>query len=365
MEDDYGSLEEIFKDPPNEFRMMPFWFWNHEMVEKEVERQIRDHMEHGIGGEFIHPRHGRLTPYMGQRWLENVENAADIGKELGMPMFLYDEDNWPSGPAGGIITGPYNPQNRGKYIILFDEMDFEGGEKVSYELDYLKLGIETNFYAAIAVPEPERYPFFDDVIDKQIDVSKNVNGKIFEWEAPEGNDWQVIFFCIGINPADANLNGYIDILRKETVKDFIQETHEKYAQWFISRGKEDYLGTIVPGIFTDEPSMAHNNMGAGNLLEWFTFTPEMPQVFKEMFGYEFNDTLIAMYHDVGEKTAKYRCEQWVCRTKMYVEAFYKQIYEVCEKYNWRHTGHINSEGNFPAHILNHGDFFEVFALWRM
>ena len=112
MEQKYENLETLFKDPPNEFRMMPFWFWNHEMIEKEVVRQIQDHHEHGIGGEFIHPRHGRLTPYMGRCWLENVEAAADKCKELDMPCFLYDEDNWPSGPAGGYIVGPYHPENR-------------------------------------------------------------------------------------------------------------------------------------------------------------------------------------------------------------------------------------------------------------
>ena len=154
MEEKHASLEKIFKDPPNEFRMMPFWFWNHEMVEKEVQRQIRDHNEHGIGGEFIHPRHGRLTPYMGRRWLENVEAAADQCKDLDMPCFLYDEDNWPSGPAGGYITGPYRPENRGKSISVFDEGMFEGGEHVEYELDFPKISEEATLYAAIAVPNP-------------------------------------------------------------------------------------------------------------------------------------------------------------------------------------------------------------------
>ena len=41
---------------------------------------------------------------MGRRWLENVEAAADKCKELDMPCFLYDENNWPSGPAGDIIV---------------------------------------------------------------------------------------------------------------------------------------------------------------------------------------------------------------------------------------------------------------------
>ncbi|MHA1791101.1 MAG: glycosyl hydrolase [Promethearchaeota archaeon] len=359
MEEKYESLEKIFKKPPNEFRMMPFWFWNHEMVEKEVIRQIQDHHEHGIGGEFAHPRHGRLTPYMGRRWLENIEAAADKCKELGMPLFLYDEDNWPSGPAGGYITGPYRPENRGKFLALFDEETFKGPDKVVYELDYQDISEETVFHAAIAVPEPDEYPDFSKVISRWKDVSANVKDGVFTWEVPDG-EWLVLFFCMLVNPADAGLNGYIDILREDTVKDFINFTHVKYVEYFKEKGKGSYIGTVVPGIFTDEPSMAHFQVRNAAMLPWITFTPEMPGKFKKMFGYEFNEALISLFHDTGPVSAKHRCNYWKCATEMYVNAFYKQIYDYCDKNNLRFTGHINSEGVFPSHVKNHGDFFKVF-----
>lgn len=359
MEEKHGDLAQSFKDPPNEFRMMPFWFWNHEMVEKEVTRQVQDHHDHGIGGEFIHPRHGRLTPYMGRRWLENVEAAADKCLELGMPCFLYDEDNWPSGPAGGYITGPYHKENRGKYLAMFDEEVFEGGKKVEYKLDFEQISPETEFVAAIAVPNPVEYPDFSKVIDKQKDVTANVKGDVFAWDVPAG-EWCVLFFAMIVNPADSNLNGYIDILRKETVKEFIDFTHRKYAEYFIERGKKDYLGTVVPGIFTDEPSMSHMSVMGVNMLPWVTYTPEMPARFQQMFGYPFNQILASLVHDTGAVSAKHRCNYWACTIDLYVNAFYKQIYDFCDTINWRATGHINAEGSFPSHIKNHGDFFKVF-----
>ncbi|MBD3185256.1 hypothetical protein GF325_00395, partial [Candidatus Bathyarchaeota archaeon] len=353
------TLESLFKDPPNEFRHMPFWFWNHEMVEKEVVRQINDHHEHGIGGEFIHPRHGRLTPYMGKRWLENVEAAADECKRLNMPCYLYDEDNWPSGPAGGYITGPYRPENRGKFLAMFDEDVFEGPCKVNYKLDYQQISPETTFYAAIAVPEPEHYPDFSGVVSMWQDVSEHVKDGIFTWDVPEGS-WCVLFFCILINPHDANLNGYIDILRRETVREFIEFTHERYVDYFIEQGKKDYIGDVIPGIFTDEPSMAHMQAPAGNFINWMTFTPEMPDRFREMHGYDFNEILASMVYDTGEISAKHRCDYWETTVAMYVDAFYKQIYDYCEQHGLKTTGHVNAEGSFPSHIKNHGDFFKVF-----
>ncbi|MFX0103384.1 MAG: hypothetical protein ACFFCS_27735, partial [Candidatus Hodarchaeota archaeon] len=44
---------------------------------------------------------------------------------------------------------------------------------------------------------------------------------------------------------------------------------------------------------------------------------------------------------------------------LYVNAFYKQIYDYCDKYNWRTTGHINAEGGGVNQIKNHGDYFKV------
>ena len=37
---DKGRLEREFKDPPREFTVMPFWFWNDKLDEKEIARQI-------------------------------------------------------------------------------------------------------------------------------------------------------------------------------------------------------------------------------------------------------------------------------------------------------------------------------------
>ncbi|MBD3351301.1 MAG: hypothetical protein GF364_07420 [Candidatus Lokiarchaeota archaeon] len=360
MEENYEkSLNELFKEPPNEFRMMPFWFWNHEMVEKEVQRQIRDHHTHGIGGEFIHPRHGRLTPYMGKRWLENVEAAADECKKLDMPCFLYDEDNWPSGPVSGLITGPEHPENRAKFLALFDEDVYDGYEHIEYKLDYKKISEETEFFAAIAVPNPENYPDFSNVWDKWVDVTQYIRDGKLVWDVPDG-EWCVLFFCICINSPDANMNGYIDILRKETVQDFMKETHKKYINYFVEKGKKDYIGTVVPGIFTDEPSMAHVQFPSATFFKYLTFTATYPEVFKEMHGYDFKEALIPIFYDAGPISAKYRCHYWETVTKMYVDAFYKQIYEYCDQYNFRSTGHVNAEGSFPNQIRNQGDFFKVF-----
>ncbi len=48
-----------FADPPREFSVLPFWFWNDELDADEIRRQIGDFGAHGVYGFVIHPCLGR------------------------------------------------------------------------------------------------------------------------------------------------------------------------------------------------------------------------------------------------------------------------------------------------------------------
>ena len=53
-----AKLPPAWLDPPREFSVMPFWFWNDELDEAEIVRQIADFEAHGVYGFIIHPRVG-------------------------------------------------------------------------------------------------------------------------------------------------------------------------------------------------------------------------------------------------------------------------------------------------------------------
>ena len=86
------------------FRSAPFWAWNGKLAPEEVRRQIRVMHDMGMGGFFMHSRAGLATEYLGPEWFDCIRAAADEARKLGMKAFLYDEDRWPSGCAGGLVT---------------------------------------------------------------------------------------------------------------------------------------------------------------------------------------------------------------------------------------------------------------------
>ena len=91
-----------FRNPPIVHRAKPFWSWNGKLEQEEIRRQIRIFKEMGFGGYFMHSRVGLITEYLGDEWFEIIDAGIDEGRKNGMEAWLYDEDRWPSGLAGGL-----------------------------------------------------------------------------------------------------------------------------------------------------------------------------------------------------------------------------------------------------------------------
>ncbi|MEP7258562.1 MAG: hypothetical protein ABI687_09240, partial [Flavitalea sp.] len=53
-----AAAQNPFKDPPREFSVLPFWFWNDTLKDEELVRQIADFEAHGVYGFVMHPRMG-------------------------------------------------------------------------------------------------------------------------------------------------------------------------------------------------------------------------------------------------------------------------------------------------------------------
>ena len=88
----------------NKYRGLPFWCWNGKLDKDEVIRQVHILKEMGFGGFFMHSRTGLATEYLGEDWFDLIRTATEEAEKLGMTAWLYDEDRWPSGTAGGEVT---------------------------------------------------------------------------------------------------------------------------------------------------------------------------------------------------------------------------------------------------------------------
>ena len=105
-----------FSNPDCRFRGKPFWAWNGKLEAEELRRQIRVMKQMGLGGFFMHSRVGLNTAYLSDEWFEMIAACNDEARKQQMEAWLYDEDRWPSGAAGGLVT--QDPRHSKKLLHL-------------------------------------------------------------------------------------------------------------------------------------------------------------------------------------------------------------------------------------------------------
>ncbi|MEZ4560279.1 MAG: hypothetical protein R2851_25870 [Caldilineaceae bacterium] len=99
-------LPQELLDPPHQFSVMPFWFWNDDLDADELIRQIDDFVAHGVYGFVIHPRVGlpRTLGWMSDRLLDFYQIAIDAAARRNLRVILYDEGMYPSGSSAGQVV---------------------------------------------------------------------------------------------------------------------------------------------------------------------------------------------------------------------------------------------------------------------
>ena len=99
----YDEIKSLFANPPSDYRPAPLWDWNDKISEDGIDFHMKKFKEGGLGGVFIHPRPGLLTEYISEDWHHLFDYTVRKGKELGMKVWIYDENSYPSGFAGGHV----------------------------------------------------------------------------------------------------------------------------------------------------------------------------------------------------------------------------------------------------------------------
>ena len=95
-----------------QYKPIPFWSWNGELKKDELIRQIRWMRQTHNGGFFMHARSGLKTEYLSDEWMQCIEACAEEAGD--MQAWLYDENGWPSGFAGGKLLE--NAEDRDRYL---------------------------------------------------------------------------------------------------------------------------------------------------------------------------------------------------------------------------------------------------------
>ncbi|MBQ9080452.1 MAG: hypothetical protein IJY27_05215 [Clostridia bacterium] len=319
---------ELFENPTSEYRGTPFWAWNCKLEKDELLRQIDILKQMGFGGFHMHVRSGMATPYLSDEFMDLVGACVDKARDEEMLAWLYDEDRWPSGFAGGFVTK--DPQYRIKYLLFTPTpYEVEGGQiRVGNEQATAK---RSGLGHLIAV--------FDVVLDDNGCLKKYM--LVSPDCIPEGKLW---YAYVESPMCSARYNGYTyaNTLDRKATERFIELTHEKYRERF---GHE--FDKVIPAIFTDEPQFTHKNtlnfadVPRDVALPW---TDDIGDTFRAAYGEELVEHLPEMFWELADgeiSKIRYHFHDHVC--ERFVTAFADTCGEWCAKNGIMLTGHVMKE----------------------
>jgi N-acetylglutamate synthase-like GNAT family acetyltransferase len=101
-----GVSEARFERPPGDSKPTMLWFWNGTITEQLVDTQLAEMRDEGIEEAVIFPdATTTLRPvFFSEEWFAMVDHALREAKRTGMKIWLFNDRQFPSGLANGIVA---------------------------------------------------------------------------------------------------------------------------------------------------------------------------------------------------------------------------------------------------------------------
>ncbi len=281
---DSSAVLELFTDPPRQYSTAPLWVWNDMLTEQQIVSTLEDLAGQNVRQVFVHPRPGLMTPYLSPQWFRLWKVALEEAKRLDMNVWIYDENSYPSGFAGGLVPEAM-PESRTCNLFI------EPWEDV----------------VAVFARGGDSYQCLTSKPD------------------PGGADCLVAFLRWSKYSAWHGGRYYVNLLTPGVTEKFLEITLDPYARQF-----GDEFGKRVPGVFTDEPRLR-----SPSGLPW---AKDLPEQFEKRWGYSLMENLPSLVRPVGDwKRVRHNYFQLVL--ELFLQRWARPYYRYCDKHNLLFTGH--------------------------
>ena len=326
------KTENRLRSPEAAYRAKPFWSWNGELEEDELFRQMDAIKEMGFGGFFMHSRTGLITEYLGEKWMQLIRDCADRGAKMGLEAWLYDEDRWPSGTCGGLVT-----RNRDYRMRFISEYDSDEAALACPEV----VGILGRFALRLE--------------DGELCDAKPVAGAK---EVPAGYVYAVYAEEL-FRPSDFyNGTTYVDTMNPEAVKVFLHSTLDRYAEECKKQ-----LGGKIYGVFTDEPHRGALFNGFAltnaNRARMVPYTGRLRAAYAEKYGEELSFPEI-YYRKRGHADNETAAKYIDVLDDLFLDGYARQYGEWCREHGIIFTGHILHEDNLSIQTSVSGSMMRFY-----
>ncbi len=313
-----------------------------------------------------------------EEWQVFAHLAAEC-ERLGMRLWVYDENGYPSGGAG-TLTLSENPDFEATGVVMVSET-VAPGEAVTLPLPH---GHMQFLYTAL-------YPMDGDDIAadtaghyrpvaeadcfgsvEAVDLQNPTDGTVLlcafvQKRLYEGTHCvHNVFEC----------RRYIDVTNPDAVAAFLRNTYDRYAAHLPDRFRGGTGAVEVPvgqieAFFTDEPSLMGCYINAGlypptvrhpydesiPLYPVLSYGRDVAETFADRYGYDLFPELVSVFLGDTPHAMQVRKDYYTLLSDLYETAFFGQISDWCARHGTNFSGHILLEDSIKHHVVFEGNYF--------
>jgi hypothetical protein len=319
------QLPKGWLNPSREFSLCPFWFWNDNLSEKEIDRQLADFQAHEVHAFVIHPRAGlpRSIGWMSEQMIYFMRYTIEQAQKRKMWVVLYDEGMYPSGSSSGQVVAENEAyRTRGLFCVDLDETE-PGIVKYGLQIDDRGKPAPAEGINLVAEvkrkKDGHRVVIFDRAIRPGYSYIRGLHFLVED--PPRRQDHREV---------PENKPPAADILNPEAVACFIRLVYQRYYDEF-----KTFFGKTIKAIFTDEPSLLAKRGERGAV----PGTQGILEHINRHLGYDFTEYLPTLWYRDEPDAERYRRDYNRALQGRLEETFYQQISNWCAKHNIALTGH--------------------------
>ena len=321
-------------------------------------------------------------------YLENVREwklfsfCADECERLGLRMWIYDEQGYPSGSAGGITLRD-NPEYEALALVVVKQ-PAAPGETVTLPLPrghikFMCAGLYPCDENGTLIPDAGgRYiplpgsDFRDET--QAVTLTNTTNAPAMLCAFVEKRLYEGTHCIHNVFMAQR----YIDPTNRDAVAAFLHNTYDRYYE-AVPGHMTAGAGALTPipgkieAFFTDEPSFMGCYINAGlwpgrtrdpydveiPLYPVLSFGRDVENRFTSRYGYDLRSSLCALFLGDTDCAKSVRMDYYRLMSDLYEDSFFAQIGDWCARHDVSFSGHILLEDDIKHHTIFEGNYFRL------
>lgn len=345
-----------------------------------VTNYLLDIKSRGFGGivNNVCTRNYTLDP---TEW-EVFAFVADECERLGLRLWIYDEDGYPSGAAGGLTIAE-NPDFEATAVAMV-KTELPAGETITVDLPRG----HQHFLWAATYPCDENGTLIPDENGAYVPVdTADCRCSTHPVTLKNPTDTPALALCFvrkrlyeGTHSVHNvfQCRRYIDVTNRDAVAAFLRNTYDQYKK-HVPTHMNAGAGRIIPkigqieAIFTDEPSLMGCYINAGlypktvkdpyddemPLYPVLTYGRDVANAYASRYGRDLMPDLVHIFLGDTDRSKSVRYDYYTLLSDLYEESFFSQISDWCARNGISFSGHLLLEDDIRYHTVFEGNFFSL------